>query len=458
MIWRKWGVLLCLYFLAFPVSAADGDLFQVRVNRLQGILDFAYSYCGGPYESVALQKVLESAGHRSGEPLEAMVRFCGVNIHRGPAHLPDRPQVYSAGGTSLWDRLTKASVTSAGMDELADFIADELTAEEQRAVLGGMREMEPLYRRLVEEPYGARAAATGQALSDYLRMHDVESMMHRVAHLYSTPWPEDMPLWIGLSPIPAGEASFSATVKGNVVRSFLPADYDQLDIYAGVMAHEFAHVLFSTMSMDSVRRLQGAFLDAPSPARRYAETWMNEALATAAGNAWLYRELNGEPQDGEWYSDPVVDAYAKAIAPAAHAALDAGVQMDEALVARFVEAFDRAFPDALNDPAVILPHAVLVVDAGDDVGAMDSLGAIYRNRVEVRALHVEPFDSATYVPGDWWPTVIRVELADSPGSGFDWKRRVLQDGGLEFSAKIAGVQAFDPALEDLIARIGAADW
>lgn len=447
----------CCLLLAAPALAADDGLFKVRVNRLQGVLDFAYSYCGGPYESAALQQVLESAGHRSGEPLETMVHFCGLDIHRTLTKFPGRPPVYDTGGTSAWNRFTRASVTSASMADLVDATADVFTFEEQGKVIDAMRELEPLYRRLIEEPHGERAATTGQALSDYLRAHDVESMMQAIAHLYSVPWPQGMPLWIGLSPTPAGEGSFSATINGNVVRSFMPADYRRLDIYAGVMAHEFAHVLFSNLTMDAVQEIQGAFLDARSPARRFAEAWLNEALATAAGNAWVYRQLNGEHQQGEWYSDPVVDAYAKAMAPPVHAVLDAGGRFDEALVETVVEAFDRAFPNALDDPAVVLPHAMLVVDAGINTGATAVIEALYRQRVEVRALHVESPEVGDYVPGISWPTVLRVQV-----SGLDadpaWRRRVLADGGLEFSVQIADAHAFGDAFDQLLARIHAADW
>lgn len=449
-------LVLACSLLASQAHADDGGLFKVRVNPLQGILDLAYSYCGGPYESVALQRALESAGHRSGEAPEAIVRFCTTDIHRNGTGFPGRPPLYDTGRPHPWHRFTRASVTSPDMATFADETAGVFSFEEQRAVLDAMREMAPLYETLIEAPFGAQARAKGEALSDYLESNDVQSMLHRIAGLYAVPWPEDLPLWIGLSPTPPGGPGFSATIEGNVVRSFMPVDYDRLEVYAGIMAHEYAHVLFSNFPMETVRRIQAAFADAGSPSRRFAEVWMNEALATAAGNGWVHWRLAGEANPGEWYSDPVVDAYAKAISPSVHAALESGATIDAPLIGAFVEAFDRALPQARDDPAVVLPHAVLVADA--DAASQAALGAAYRKRVQTRRLDIESPTAGGYVPGAWLPTVLRVEIMESEVSAPVWRRRILDDGGLEYSVRISGVEAFGGALEALIARIAGADW
>ncbi len=454
MSFRCLAVACCLFMA--PVGAADALDIQVRVNRLHGLLDLAYSYCGGPYESAALQQALESAGHRSGEAPEAVVRFCTMDIHRGGVGVPGRPLAYATWGSSPWDHFLRASVTSADMAQFIDATAGVLMFEEQRAVIEVMHDMAPLYDRLIETPFGAQARAHGEALSAYLHEHAVGSLLQQVAGLYAVPWPDDMPLWVGLSPTPSGSQEFSAWVQGNVVRSFLPVDYDRLDIYAGVMAHEYAHVLFSNLSTDAVQRLRVAFAQSDAPGRRFAEVWLNEALATAAGNGWLHWKLTGEANPGEWYSDPVIDRYAKAIAPAVHAALESGATLDEALVADIVAQFERVFPDAWNDPAVVLPHAMLIVDA--DATSKVELDRRYRNRVQTRALRVEPASIGDDAGGDWLPTVLRVSVSAAETSTPRWQRRILHDGGLEFSVRIASVESFDAALDGLIARIGKSDW
>ena len=446
--------LLALLLAYHPAEAEESGPLRIRISHLQGLLDMARSYCGGQGESVALQRLLESAGHRSGEPPEAMVRFCSVDIGRNAAGLAGRHPAYDSIWSSPWQHALNASVRTTGIASLLDETAGAFTLDEQQALADGLRYVEPLYRRLVEDRLGAEAKHMGDSLSSYMAGHDVASLMRSLSTFYATPWPDDMPIWVGLSPLPAGSGGFSATANGNVIRSFMPVDYDRPDIYSAVIWHEFGHLLYANMPAQKVDELAAAFNASSSPRRRFAEIWLNEALATAAGNGWVYRRLNGTDEHGDWYDSIVIDPYAKAIAPAVHGALDAGRALDGPMVEAFVAGFDAAHPDALRDPEVILPHAAIVADADDRTLA--ELRAIYFRQVNVR--RVDAVRPGARPDAELPPTVLRVEFGRAGTDDKTWHRQIRSDGGLTFSTLLDTPAAFEPALTELVALIRADTW
>lgn len=448
--------LLCaMLFLgcAGHSNTSASDPINVRVGGLNGVLDLAVSYCGGHGESVALQRTLESAGYRSGDPPEVMVRFCSLDLGYGAYGQPDRPLVYNTDWSSPWQNFRNAAVSSPSMDALVEVTSGSLPFDE-KAVVDAMLYMAPIYQRLVTEPFGQEAETMGTALAGYMVRNDVPALLGSVSNLYATPWPRDAPLWIGLSPTPPDSGDFTATAHGDVIRSFMPVDFDEPAVYTGVVAHEFAHLLFARMPIQQVRRISSAFAESASPGRRFAEAWMNEALATAVGNGWVHSKLSGADEDGEWYGDPVVDPYAKAIAPSVYDALESGRTLDDRMVAGFIEAFDRLHPDALCDAHILLPHAAIVSEV--DPGSLSLMRSLYGQRIQIR--HLDGLTPAGAKTADLPATVLYVQVDGTPRSDPHWQRQLRADGGVDFATRIESPAAFGHALDALLLIIKSNEW
>jgi hypothetical protein len=443
---------LCLG-LAGQLEAADAGSIEVRVGGLNGILDLAVSYCGGHGESVALQRVLESAGYRSGEPPAVMVRFCSVDLGQGGHGQPDRPLAYDTDWSSPWQRFRNAAVSSPDMAALIAATSGSLPFDEA-IVIDAMEYMAPIYERLVTQPLGQEANAMGSAMTDYVARNQVTALLHSVSNLYATTWPRDSRLWLGLSPTPPNSGGFSATAHGDVIRSFMPVDFDDPATYTGVVAHEFAHLLFARMPSDQVRLISGAFANSGSPSKRFAEAWMNEALATAVGNGWVYSKLSGGDEDDEWYADPVVDSYARAIAPSVYDALESGRPLDDRMVAGFIEAFDRLHPDAMCNADVLFAHAAIVSDVDPD--AMSLMRSLYGQRIQIRRLDglTPAAAEVTELPA----TVLSVEIDGARREAVHWQRKLHSDGSIRFSTRIQDPADFGRALDALLLSVNSNEW
>lgn len=445
-------LVFLLLMLASGPSVAQASL-DVRINRLQGLLDLALSYCGGDEGSPALQKALAEVAPPSAPDADRLRRFCGMDRWRDFRSSEERPRGYGR-WSSPWWRLQDEAVLSPDLKTFQQRIAEDYAPEEQKIVLDALAAVEPWYVEKVEGGLAGQASAMADGMRDHLHEHRVDTLLAAAARFYGLPGAADVPWTIGLSPVPVGGGSFSATVNGHVVRSFMPVDSRDYTGYASVVVHEVAHVLFGRQPLPQVERIRAAFRDAPSPNRRYAEAWLNEALATAVGNGWAYRRMAGHDDSAAWYDDAVIDAYARAIAPAIYARLDANAPMDDALMAGWAAAFDRALPDARRDPEVLLQHLVLVTSQGRDVAGQ--LQRALRERLRVRAMTV-----VSEAPADQMPeeaaTILRVEIAEGAGAE-RWTREEAADGRLVYRIRLPHVAAFPEALDTLVANIRADAW
>ena len=443
-----------LSLMAIPTaSAAQTPSLDVRVNRLQGLLDMALSYCGGDEGSPALAKTLDGRLPPRAPAADRLRRFCEMDRWRDFRSAEERPRGYGR-WSSPWWRLQDAAVLAPDRRVFEARIAADYGPDERKAVLDALTAIEPYYIEHVEKPLGLQASAMADGLRDHMRTHRVDALLAAAAMFYGVPGAADVPWVIGLSPVPAGGGAFSATVNGHVVRSFMPVDSRDYTGYASVVVHEVAHVLFAEQPLAQVDRIRAAFRDAPSPNRRYAEAWLNEALATAVGNGWAYRRMAGRDDTAAWYNDPVIDAYAKAMASSVYARLEAGAPMDDAMMADWVAAFDRALPGARRNPDVLLPNLVLATSAGRDVAGELQRGL--RMRVQVRALTLVSEAAADYVPEEA-ATILRVEMGEGVGAGV-WTREEAADGRLVFKIRLRDTDAFPAALDTLVARIRADRW
>lgn len=448
--------LLLLLPLSLAISpelaAAQAPSLDVRINRIQGLLDMALSYCGGDEGSPVLQKVLERAPPGASDA-EHLRRFCDMDRWRDFRSAEGRPRGYGR-WSSPWWRLQDAAVLAPDRQVFGQRIAVDYSEGERRIILDALASIESRYRQEVEAPLARQASTMAGGLRDHMRKHRMDALLAAVAAFYGSPGAADLPWVIGLSPVPAGGGSFSATVNGHVVRSFMPVDSRDYTGYGSVVVHEVGHVLFADQPIAQVDRIRAAFRNARSPNRRYAEAWLNEALATAVGNGWAYRRMAGHDDVAPWYHDPVIDAYAKAMAPAVYAYLDAGVPMDDALMAGWADAFDRALPDARRNPDALLPNLVLVTSAGREVAG--ELQRSLRTRVQVRSLTLVSEAAEDHVPEEA-ATILRVEIGQGPGAG-QWTREETADGRLVFRVRLQEVGAFPAVLDTLAALIRADVW
>lgn len=117
------------------------------------------------------------------------------------------------------------------------------------------------------------------------------------------------------------------------------------DGMAGVCFHEFLHGLWDGQDEAEAQRWREKF-ESRGLWGRLAYAQLNEGLATALGNGWFQAKLDGELSAEDWYADPVINSFGKALLPIVENAVEeARPPSDEELDA-MVRAFQAVLPDA----------------------------------------------------------------------------------------------------------------
>src|SRR5690606_41677023 len=88
------------------------------------------------------------------------------------------------------------------------------------------------------------------------------------------------------------ENGITATACMNQVMSALPINSKQYPVLFSVFMHEIYHTVYNEQSFATKLQIENWFHYHPSPHRQYAYLLLNEALATAFGNGYVYRQLN----------------------------------------------------------------------------------------------------------------------------------------------------------------------
>ena len=117
------------------------------------------------------------------------------------------------------------------------------------------------------------------------------------------------------------------------------------DGIAGVCFHEFLHGVWEGQSAEESARWRQAF-EKRGLQGRLAYAQLNEGLATALGNGWFQAQIDGQVSQKDWYADPVINAYAKALYPVVKKAVEEARPPSDDELQAMAMTFENALPNA----------------------------------------------------------------------------------------------------------------
>lgn len=112
---------------------------------------------------------------------------------------------------------------------------------------------------------------------------------------YNAIW--DYSVSIDIAIIPSiSDGGFTANAFLNNAVSEVPLNFAHNDILFCVLMHEIFHNVYDWQSLEVKKNIESWFLANPSPNSQYAYSLLNEALATAMGNGYIYEGINGKTE------------------------------------------------------------------------------------------------------------------------------------------------------------------
>lgn len=242
--------------------------------------------------------------------------------------------------------LEKVALGSGNATELADRAAPWLGPEVGERFRDVLTALEPLYLKYwwpstaIEERKSALLASFEEG--------DFDVNFAKASAFYRGTLPKGDPPTIALIPYLKAPGEERSLTRGHnlgnlqVVEVVMgKPDPDR----AGACFHEFVHGLWSGQGETEQQRWQARF-EAQGLIGRLAYVQLNEGLATAIGNGWFNQKVTGVLSPKDWYSDPVINAYGKALYPLIVEALEAGRPPTDRELDLMAWAFQHCLPEA----------------------------------------------------------------------------------------------------------------
>lgn len=262
-------------------------------------------------------------------------------------------QDYPKGRMYMKSYLTLLIVNTLKSKDLDDFnerITGILPINEQMYLYQTLKNAQPYFRQFV---WNENETKIKKQIDDLKKYNDVSSELFlKFNHFYKSSWDQQIPFYVTLYPIPGKNGNTTATPHGNALCVGSMTDSNDAVGTLGVTMHEMCHILYNEQSREVQEEQEIYFKQSKSRYAKLAYSYFNEAMATALGNGYAYKVLNkGVLDKQEWYNNPTIALFARAIYPLTEKYLEENKAIDRNFIDEAIKKFEQTFPDSLYEYA-----------------------------------------------------------------------------------------------------------
>lgn len=261
--------------------------------------------------------------------------------------------------------LKKNLITSANLKDFkkrAIGIVPNATLLQLTAIL---YEFQIVYRELVYQPHKGKFEKQVAEITELVKTKNLSTYFDKGLIFYRSNWDESFPFEIAFYPFP-GEVGFSAEAFCNNAVCAVTPDTKDYKILLGVLMHEIYHILYNEQSVWVKNNIAKWFAANPSKCSVYGYHLLNEVLATALGNGYVYESLNGKKDEGDWYNRKYIDLMAKKIYPMVADYITQKKPIDEGFVNIYLKFYEENYSDWLNEMNNIMCYRYLITENASD--------------------------------------------------------------------------------------------
>ncbi len=222
----------------------------------------------------------------------------------------------------------------------------------------------PVYEALIFAPNKTNFTNKVDELSKFVEKSNITTYFETGLKFYNTEWDFSIPFEISIIPSFSGE--FTAEAFLNNAVSEVPLNFNHYDILFSVLMHEIYHILYDGQSLKYKLSINKWFNENPSQNSQYAYLLLNEALATALGNGYVYEQINKEVDKQDWYNVKYINQMAKKMYPLVKEYLNDNKSIDKNFVNKYIEIYDNHFSDWTNELDNILTYRYIISENKDD--------------------------------------------------------------------------------------------
>jgi len=238
----------------------------------------------------------------------------------------------------------------------------------------------PIYKELIYAPNKGKFENQLLKITNYSRENAIDDYFSTGLVFYNSIWDNSIPFEIAFYPLPNSKG-FTAEAFCNNFISAIQTDLISYKDLFSVMLHETYHIIYDEQSLEVKKAIDGYFKQNNSKCSNYAYQIMNEALATALGNGYVYEKLDGKLNSGSWYNKKYINLLAKQIYPLVKQYIEEKKPMDQYFIDQYISIYEENFPDWINELDHIMTYRYVISENEKDFNTVKQLYR-YRSRSE----------------------------------------------------------------------------
>lgn len=356
-------LLILPFFLSSILSFSQSDFIQIETNKVTGVLSFLEAATAQEGTSSSYRKYIHEQLGKDSSFNGLLNTYATINLHYTfiRQELPSNRHSYRSTKDLIW----VAATNSSSIDDFDQRIIGYLPHSSQIRLIKTLKEIEPYYDELVWSKEQAGIARIEKQLANY--KEQIAELFLQINDFYGTQWNTQIPFKISLYPIPLEKGNTTAVPMGNaLICGFLSKNENDYIGRLGVIIHEMCHILFDEQNADLQHQIDGWFKQSESDYSKLASSYLNEGLATAIGNGWAYQQLHKEVDTTEWYNNEYINGFAHSIFELTSSYLNQKKSIDNHFIEQSILAFEKTFPQAINETQILLNELQLYANSGED--------------------------------------------------------------------------------------------
>ncbi len=348
------------FLLLFSFSlSAHAVRFNVTTNKVVANLIFLRTLSGNPHASKTLSDSILASPFHTPDLQKLAGDFSTLDLYQ-TIRYPQLP-IERHSFREVWDIIMIAAAQSAGIEDFDQRIQGLIPVEERQALIALLRQSSPVYDRMFGQRLFPKLEKAIQAYRQ--QKPKIEEAFAKLRSFYHSAYTPDQQFQVVLYPIPGERGHTTATPHGNVLVIGTLTGLENYDRNIGVAVHELCHILYDGQGAAVQHALNRRFEESPSPYARLAYSFFDEGMATACGNGWAYKQLNGKEEKGTWYANPYIDGFGHHLFPLVETYINNGKSIDSAFVDSAIALFKDAFPASIYDYSLSFNTLTLASEA-----------------------------------------------------------------------------------------------
>jgi len=238
----------------------------------------------------------------------------------------------------------------------------------------------PIYNELIYNPNKEKFEKQLDEIQKYSNDHKIENYFKTGLVFYNSSWDNSIPFVAAFYPLPNSKGFTASAFCNNFVSAIQTDLKSHKDLFS-VMMHETYHIIYDEQSLEVKKEIDTYFKTNKSTCSNYAYQLLNEVLATVLGNGYVYAELEGKVDSGDWYSNKYINLMAKQIYPLAKEYIDQKKPIDKNFIDSYIQLYETNFPDWINELNNIMTYRYVITENEKDFKVINKMFR-YRSRTE----------------------------------------------------------------------------